>query len=139
MCAAVWRPRFRPALAGPRGATGGGGSLPVSGNYSAVTDPTSAGTPAVTGAALTTANLPPHHHSNVVYGGNAGQVIGPAGTPAGGAYFFAGSGGGTAINWNTGDGPGSSTPLSFTGTALPTHTHTIESPPYRAVFAIMKL
>lgn len=117
---------------------GGGGSLATTGSYAHVTDPTSAGTPAVTGAALTVGNLPAHHHGNVIYAGGAGQVVGPPGTPAGGAYFFGGGGAGVAINWNTGD-TGSGTPLSFSGTPLPTHTHTVESPPYRAVFAIMKL
>ncbi len=118
---------------------GGGGTLSVTGSYAHTTDPVSAGTPSITGAALTAANLPPHSHGSVIYAGNAGQVVGPTGTPAGGLYFSGGAGAGSPINWNTDNGPGSSSPLSFTGSALPTHTHTIESPPYYAVFAIMKL
>lgn len=117
---------------------GGGGSLAVTGSYAHVTDPTSAGTPVVSGGTIGVANLPAHHHGNVIYGGNSGQVVGPTGTPAGSFNFFGGSGAGLAINWNTSD-TGSGTPLSFSGTALPTHTHTVSSPPYRAVFAIMKL
>lgn len=118
---------------------GGGGALAVTGAYAHVADPISAGTPSITGAALTAANLPPHTHGSVVYVGNTGAVIGPTGTPAGSDYFTSGSGAGVAKTWSTDNGPGTSAALSFVGSPLPAHSHTIESPPYTAVFMIMKL
>ncbi len=119
---------------------GGGGSLPVTGEFPFTTGPTSAGTPVMgSSGVLTAANLPPHSHGNVIYAGNLGAKVGPTGTAAGGDYFTAGSGAGLPINWNTDLGPGTSAPLSFVGTALAEHTHTAAAPPYTAVFFIMKL
>jgi hypothetical protein len=118
---------------------GGGGALPATGSFPFTTDGASGGTPEVTAGSLVVANLPPHTHGNVIYGGGAGQVVGPTGTPPGAAYFFGGSNdAGVAISWETSPGTGASRALSFTGTVLPTHTHTAESPPYTAVFLIMK-
>ncbi len=117
---------------------GGGGALPVSGNYSMATNAASAGTPTLNAVTLAIGNLPAHNHGNVIYAGSAGQVVGPPGTAAGADYFFGGSGGGTAINWNTGN-TGSDTAFTPTAVALPGHTHTITDPPYVAVFMIMKL
>jgi hypothetical protein len=118
---------------------GGGGTLDVTGNYGFTTDAASGGTPVVTGAALTVDNLPPHTHGNVIYAGGAGQVVGPAGTAAGSEYFYGGSGAGTRIDWQTDAGDGTSHPLTFSGVVLPGHTHTAESPPYIAMFFIIKL
>jgi hypothetical protein len=125
---------------------GGGGSLAATGTYASTTGSTSAGTPVVSGGTIVAANLPQHYHSSVIYGGGAGQVVGPKGTGAGGNYFTGGSGAGVAINWNTDNGystggvalSATPTPLSFSGTALAGHTHSVAAPPYTAVFAIMK-
>jgi hypothetical protein len=118
---------------------GGGGALPVTGTYSSTTGATSAGTPTLNAVTLLAANMPSHHHGNTIYAGNAGQVVGPTGTPAGGAFFFGGTGAGVAINWNTADNVGGSTPFTPTANALGTHTHSVSAPPYTAMFMIQKL
>lgn len=120
---------------------GGGGALPTSGNYIAPTGAHFVTEPTVAIPALTTANLPRHTHGSTIYGGNAGQVVGPTGTPAGGNFFFGGVGAGVAINWLSDTGTGlSATPTAPTGTLADAtgHSHA-QQIPYRAVFAIMKL
>jgi hypothetical protein len=118
---------------------GGGGSLPSSGTYPSTTGAASAGTPSISPVTLTAANLPAHFHTNTIYAGNAGQIVGPGGTSAGGYYFTGSAGAGVAVNWNTGNGNGTDTPITFTGVALGSHTHSVSAPPYKAVFMIQKL
>jgi hypothetical protein len=118
---------------------GGGGSLATSGNYAHVTDPTSAGTPVINPVTLGAPNMPSHAHPLDFYCGNSGAIIGAPGVPPGGVYLFLGSGPGVVNHGVTGNNTGGSTPFTPTATALPTHTHTVESPPYKAVFFIMKL
>lgn len=118
---------------------GGGGSLPVTGSYPSTTGATSAGTPVINAVTLDATNMPSHHHGNVIYAGSAAQVVGPTGTGAGAGYFFGGSGPGVAINWNTADNVGGSSPFTPTANALPTHTHSVSAPPYTAMFMIQKL
>ena len=118
---------------------GGGGSLPSTGTYASTTGATSAGTPTINAVTLNSSNMPSHHHGNVIYAGNAGQVVGPTGTVAGGFYFTGGAGSGVAINWNTADNVGGSSPFTPTANALGTHTHSVSAPPYTAMFMIQKL
>lgn len=118
---------------------GGGGSLAVTGSFAHVSDPTSAGTPVINPVTLSASNFPSHTHPIDFFGGTAGMVMGAPGIAAGAAYFFAGSGPGVRNSVNTGANAGTTAPFTPTAVALPTHTHTIESPPYTAVFFIMKL
>jgi hypothetical protein len=119
---------------------GGGGALAATGSYAAVTDPASAGTPTITPFSLVAGNLPSHLHPIDYFSSAASQYIGvpgfagPSNSPAssgitGTRNTFAGSP-------NTGAG---TVPLAPICNAMSTHTHTIESPPYTAVFFIMKL
>lgn len=118
---------------------GGGGSLAVTGSFAHVTDPTSAGTPVINPVTLAADNFPAHTHPIDFFGGTSGMVMGAPGIAAGAAYFFAGGGAGVRNSVSTGPNTGTTVPFTPTAVALPTHTHTVESPPYRAVFAIMKL
>lgn len=118
---------------------GGGGSLAVTGSYAHTTAAASAGTPVINAVTLLAANMPTHHHPIDFFGGTTGMVMGAPGISAGAAYFFAGSGPGVRNSVNTGDNAGGSTPFTPTASALGTHTHSVSSPPYRAVFQIMKL
>ncbi len=118
---------------------GGGGVLPVTGKFPFTTDPNTGGTSTGASTTILAANLPPHSHGNVIYTGSAGDVVGPKGTPAGAGYFFGGAGAGVAVEWDTDQGPGQSTPIALEGLNIPVHTHTAESPPYTAVFFIMKM
>ncbi len=117
---------------------GGGGSLATTGTYASTTGASSAGTPTIVSPTIAIGNLPSHAHANVIYAGNSGSVIGPAGTPAGSDYFTSGSGAGVAINWSTG-AVGSGTALPITANAMGTHTHAVNAPPYTAMFMIQKL
>ncbi len=121
---------------------GGGGSLAVTGSFAHVSDPTSGGTPSFNPLVLAAANLPVHVHpfdygfNNV----NGPDVVGIPGFTMPNEYLFAGNG--TAFRHSFAGSPQSGTtgqPFTPTGALLPTHTHTIESPPYTAVFFIMKL
>lgn len=119
---------------------GGGGSLSVTGTYAHTADPASAGTPTINPVTLSSSSMPSHTHPFDFFGGTTGMVIGAPGIAAGAAYFFAGSGPGTRNTGNsTGQNTGGSTPFTPTANAMATHSHTIESPPYTAVFLIMKL
>jgi len=118
---------------------GGGGVLAVTGSYAHVTDPTSAGTPVINPVTLSASNFPTHTHPIDFFGGTSGMVMGAPGIAGGAAYFFAGAGAGVRNSVSTGPNAGTTTPFTPTAQALPTHTHTVESPPYRAVFCIMKL
>lgn len=119
---------------------GGGGSLAVTGSFAHTTDPTSAGTPVINPVTLSAGNFPAHTHPLAFYGGSAGMTIGAPGLSPGAVYFFTGSGPGVLNSGVTGpNGSGGTTPFTPTAVALPTHTHTVESPPYTAVFFIMKL
>jgi len=118
---------------------GGGGSLPTSGTYNVATGNTEVTQPTVAGS-ITAANLPRHTHGSTIYAGNAGSVVGPTGTAAGGDYFTSGVGAGVAVNWLSDTGTGltaTPTPLSITLADTTGHTHT-QSIPYRAVLMIMK-
>lgn len=118
---------------------GGGGALAPTGSYAHTTDPISAGTPVINPVTLSASNFPSHTHPIDFFGGTSGMVMGAPGIAAGAAYFFAGSGPGVRNSVNTGSNTGTVAPFTPTANALPTHTHTIESPPYKAVFFIMKL
>jgi hypothetical protein len=118
---------------------GGGGSLSVTGSFAHTTDPTSAGTPVINPVTLSPSNFPAHNHPIDFFGGTSGMVMGAPGIAAGAAYFFAGSGPGVRNSVTTGNNTGTTTPFTPTAVALPTHTHTVESPPYTAIFFIMKL
>jgi hypothetical protein len=118
---------------------GGAGSFATSGNYAHTADPASAGTPTINPVTLTADNFPAHDHPVDFFAGSTGIVIGPPGIAPGAAYFFQGAGAGTRNSFRTGTNTGTTSPFTPTATALPTHTHTIESPPYTAVFLIMKL
>jgi hypothetical protein len=111
--------------------------LASTGTYSSTTGASSAGTPTIVSPTLASGNLPSHKHDNVIFAGNAGSVIGPAGTAAGGDYFTSGSGAGVAVNWSTGL-TGASSPIAITANAMGTHTHSVSAPPYTAMFFIMK-
>lgn len=118
---------------------GGGGSLAVTGSFAHVSDPTSAGTPVINSITLSAGNFPAHAHSIDVYTGNGVQTIGPTPQSPGAFYFQGGSGPGVKQTFLTAVNSGGGSSFTPTATALPTHTHTIESPPYTAVFFIMKL
>lgn len=118
---------------------GGSGSLTPVGNFAHTTDATSAGTPVINPVTLSASNFPTHTHPIDFFGGTSGMVMGAPGIAAGAAYFFAGSGAGTRNSVNTGPNSGTTTPFTPTATALPSHAHTVSSPPYTAVFLIMKL
>lgn len=118
---------------------GGGGSLPVTGNYAHTADAISAGTPVIDAVTLAADNFPVHNHPVDFYGGTTGYAIGPP-PLAPGAIFFAGDdGAGVKNSFVTGNNTGSTAPFTPIAEALPAHSHTIESPPYTAVFFIMKL
>lgn len=116
---------------------GGGGALAVTGNYAHTTDPTTAGGTNAT-YTLTTGDLPSHLHPFDYFGSASSTYIGvPGFSEVGNAPAISGVAGvrnSFAGSPNTGAGTNAHT-HTFTGTA---HSHTIESPPYRAVFAIMK-
>lgn len=118
---------------------GGSGSLTPVGTYAHTTDPTSAGTPVINPVTLSASNFPTHTHPIDFFGGTTGMVMGAPAIAPGAAYFFAGSGAGVRNSVNTGPNSGTTTPFTPTATTLPTHTHTVSSPPYTAVFLIMKL
>lgn len=121
---------------------GGAGSFAPTGNYAHVTDATSAGTPVINAVTLASGNFPAHTHDLGFFGGSAGMTIGAPGISPGALYFFAGAGPGVANTGVTGQVTGASggtVPFTPTAVTLPTHTHTVESPPYKAVFFIMKL
>jgi hypothetical protein len=118
---------------------GGGGSLASTGSYAHVTDPASGGTPVINPVTLSPSNFPSHTHPIDFFGGSTGMVMGAPGISPGAAYFFTGSGAGVRNSVNTGPNAGTTAPFTPTAAVLPTHTHTVESPPYRAVFFIMKL
>lgn len=117
---------------------GGGGTIPTSGTYNAVTGSTAPGGGTSAGTALGLSDLPSHVHPFDYANANGGAVIGaPAfGLPS--QYIFNGSGTGSRVSFagspNTGSGSNAHT-HTFTGAA---HTHA-QAIPYRAVFAIMKL
>ena len=109
------------------------------GVYASTTGATASAIPTINPVTLTIANFPAHNHPCVIYAGNAGSVIGPAGTAPGGEYFTSGVGAGVAINWNTGMSAGGSTsPFTPTANAVAPHTHSVSAPPYTALFFIMK-
>jgi hypothetical protein len=118
---------------------GGGGSFASTGNYAHVTDAASGGTPVINPVTLSSSNFPSHTHPVDFFAGSTGIVIGAPGIAPGAAYFFQGSGAGVRNSFNTGPNAGTTAPFTPTAQVLPTHTHTVESPPYRAVFFIMKL
>jgi hypothetical protein len=118
---------------------GGAGSLPVTGSFAHVTDPTSAGTPVINPVTLDASNFPSHTHPIDFFAGSSGFVMGAPGISPGAVFFFGGSGPGVRNSVNTGANTGTTAPFTPTAVALPTHTHTVESPPYTAVFFIMKL
>ena len=117
---------------------GGGGSLAVTGSYAHSTDPASPGGTIGT-YTLTTGDLPSHLHPFDYFGSASSTYIGiPGFTESGNAPAISGVAGvrnSFAGSPNTGAGTNAHT-HSFTGGS---HTHTIESPPYRAVFAIIKM
>lgn len=119
---------------------GGAGSLPVTGSYAHTSDAGGAVTPILDPVTLGVANFPAHTHPIDFFGGSAGMVMGAPGIAAGSAYFFTGSGPGVRNSVNTGPSAGGAvSPFTPTAQVLTTHTHTIEAPPYTAVFLIMKL
>ena len=118
---------------------GGGGSLPVTGSFAHVTDPVSAGTPVIDPVTLSAGNFPAHAHSIDVYTGNGDQVIGPTPQSPGSFFFEGGAGAGVKQTFLTAVNSGGGSSFTPTADLMATHTHTIESPPYTAVFFIMKL
>lgn len=118
---------------------GGGGSLPVTGSFAHVTDATSAGTPVINPVTLDPANFPAHAHSIDVYTGNGDEVIGPTPQSPGAFFFEGGAGPGVKQTFLTAVNAGGGSSFTPTAAAMATHTHTVESPPYTAVFMIMKL
>jgi hypothetical protein len=121
---------------------GGGGSLAVTGSFAHSTDASVNGaglTVTIAPVTLSPSNFPVHNHPIDFFGGSSGMVMGPPGIASGAAYFFAGSGPGVRNSVTTGNNAGSTSPFTPTATIVGTHTHTIESPPYTAVFFIMKL
>lgn len=121
---------------------GAGGSLPSSGgSASTTTGTTSLGGLSADPHTLTVAEMPAHSHR--FFSGGTGTFTGGGSGHApdwgaNGQYSTTISGGiynGTQVNENTGGGAGHSHTISG-GTA---HAHSYTLPPYRAVFAIMKL
>lgn len=118
---------------------GGAGSLPVTGVYAHTADAISAGTPVIDAVTLGADNFPVHNHPVDFYGGTTGYAIGPPPLVPGAIFFAGDDGPGVKNSFVTGNNAGSTAPFTPTADALPAHSHTIESPPYTAVFFIMKL
>lgn len=123
---------------------GAGGSLPSSGGSSSTTTgATSLSGLAVGGTSLTVDQLPPHNH--MVFVGTDtlnGAGVGFAVSGVNGGAHYPGPHG-TDANGHT-ETTGTGTPMvgnvhthSLSGTTAHTHSYTL--PPYRALFAIMKL
>ncbi|MDP9112274.1 MAG: phage tail protein [Acidobacteriota bacterium] len=118
---------------------GGGGSFAPTGSYAHVTDTASAGRPIIDPVTLSSSNFPAHTHPIDFFGGSSGFVMGAPGIAPGAVYFFGGRGAGVRNSVNTGqNGGGTTAPFTPTAEILPLHAHTVESPPYKAVFFIMK-
>jgi hypothetical protein len=120
---------------------GGGGSLAVTGSFSHVTDAASAGTPAFAPLTLAAANLPTHQHPFDYAAGNGSvNYIGIPGFTLPNDYIFNGTGVGGRNSFAGAIQSGTTgQPFTPTGSPMGAHTHTVESPPYHAVFFIMKL
>jgi hypothetical protein len=118
---------------------GGGGSLPTSGTYSAVTGSTTPAGGTTSGYTLGLSDLPSHVHPFDYAAGSGGlNYIGIPGFALPTNYIFNGSGTGQRNSFagspNTGAGSNAHTHVA---PGAP-HTHT-QSIPYKAVFFIMKL
>lgn len=117
---------------------GGGGVLPTSGSYPGSTAGASAGTPTIDAHVLAVTELPAHAHPFDVFTDGSGVIpVGNHGSGGGSRYLFTGSGAPTAFAY-AGSSTGSGAGHTHTADAMGSHSHSVNSPPYLALFFIMK-
>lgn len=128
---------------------GGGGALPTTGGSGTTTTSSdSAGSVTVSATALTVAQIPKHTHQITTSydtlngaGGSFCQtgILGSAKYGSGGTGHVSGDTGGHSDDSGGPNGAMNGDTHTHTASTLSTHNHSYALPPYRAVFAIMKL
>jgi hypothetical protein len=110
--------------------------LAANGNIGETTSAASAGTPVISGHALTIAELAVHAHPfDYFFGNTGGPIYNPGGGPGG--NYFAGGGGGGVRNSYAGSNAGSGAAHTHGASALAPHSHTVNVGPFYALYFAM--